>query len=222
METMIVIAIVSLLLGVLLPVLFAARAKAFERVSAGNLRQLGTALQLYAQDVDGALPPYTNVESMLCFFNNPVGLIGPLPTDSDMPRLFRESVQPYVRANDVWFCPTDKVKGEERYFLGIRHKYTSYGYQPYGGPGLRAFVLLYGFPPPPLRPDDMPSWLPLLWEPGSAGDEGFNERGLSWEGREFRGYRSSGMALYLFPDLRVKSYPVDRKQKVGDDPESYW
>lgn len=215
-ETMVVIAIVSILAAILVPAAMSARGSSFERVSANNLRQLGTAMHLYASDSDGALPPHTNVETLLSLFINGPGQIGPLPTNSESPRLLRESLQAYVRNDDVWFCPVDPVKRQDRYYLGLRHKYTSYLYTPPFYPNILEHVRTNGTLPP-IRPLDlMPSWMALLAEPNSSGGEIDNEESLRWSGNKHRGYHKSGRQYILFSDLSVRAFSVDRRFKVGE------
>ena len=58
---LVVIAIIALLMAILAPVLHRARMQA-QRVScASNIRQMGTGINLYAQDFDGLIPPMNEV-----------------------------------------------------------------------------------------------------------------------------------------------------------------
>ncbi|MHC4166711.1 MAG: type II secretion system protein [Planctomycetota bacterium] len=60
-ELLVVIAIIALLMAILAPVLHRARMQA-QRVScASNIRQMGTGINLYAQDFDGLIPPMNEV-----------------------------------------------------------------------------------------------------------------------------------------------------------------
>src|SRR5262245_54560424 len=55
-ELLVVIAIISVLAGILFPVFAKARASARKSTGLSNLKQLGTALQMYTADYDEHLP----------------------------------------------------------------------------------------------------------------------------------------------------------------------
>ncbi len=55
-EVLVVIAIISLLMGILIPVLSKVKYQARLTICASNLRQVGLAIQLYADDYDGLIP----------------------------------------------------------------------------------------------------------------------------------------------------------------------
>ena len=55
-ELLVVIAIIAILAAILFPVFAQAREKARQTTCVSNLRQLGTATQLYAQDYDETYP----------------------------------------------------------------------------------------------------------------------------------------------------------------------
>jgi prepilin-type N-terminal cleavage/methylation domain-containing protein len=79
-ELMVVICIIGILLGLLLPALQKARNMARNRACQNNLRGLGTALALYAEDNDGYYP---------YFQDEPAASIGLLfPQYADNPKMF--------------------------------------------------------------------------------------------------------------------------------------
>jgi prepilin-type N-terminal cleavage/methylation domain-containing protein len=58
-ELLVVIAIIAILASILFPVFATAREKARQITCISNLRQLGTALQIYSQDNDGVWPSHS-------------------------------------------------------------------------------------------------------------------------------------------------------------------
>ncbi|PQV63852.1 hypothetical protein B1R32_10859 [Abditibacterium utsteinense] len=84
-ELLVVIAIISILAAILFPVFGRARESARRTSCASNLKQLGTAIQLYKQD---------NNETFLY----------PGQTDEDCPRT---RLSAYTKSNQIWVCPSD-------------------------------------------------------------------------------------------------------------------
>jgi len=75
-----------------------ARGRAGEVVCISNLHQIGQALLMYAQDHDGLVPPYCNLDENL--------EISPLKA-----RKWRTAFDPYVRDNGIFFCLKDPFAG---------------------------------------------------------------------------------------------------------------
>ncbi len=65
-ELLVVVAIIAILAGILLPALALAREKARRVSCASNLRNLGTAIRLYANDADELFPPDDNAAGLGC------------------------------------------------------------------------------------------------------------------------------------------------------------
>src|SRR5215208_4666647 len=64
-ELLVVIAVIAILAAILYPVFSIAREKARQTGCTSNLRQVGTAVQMYLQDYDGTYPenPYPNKQT---------------------------------------------------------------------------------------------------------------------------------------------------------------
>ncbi len=89
-ELLVVIAIIAILAAILFPVFAQAREKARQTSCLSNMKQLGVALNMYAQDYDGALSQ-TSWE------------VGSLKSKIHWSYL----VQPYVKNLQIFVCPSD-------------------------------------------------------------------------------------------------------------------
>lgn len=104
-ELLTVIAIIAVLAGLLFPVFMTARGKAREITCVSNLRQIGLAIRMYAQDYDDIYPwavdatdkytpqiwdPYPDFQAQIPF----------------MP-MIHEVLQPYIRSKNLFRCPSD-------------------------------------------------------------------------------------------------------------------
>jgi prepilin-type N-terminal cleavage/methylation domain-containing protein/prepilin-type processing-associated H-X9-DG protein len=90
-ELLVVIAVIAILAALLFPVFAAARERGRQAACASNLKQIGTALHLYAQDWEEDFPP-----SLL-------GLVSD-PTD-----LYHSRLDRYLpkTSDGVWICPSE-------------------------------------------------------------------------------------------------------------------
>ncbi|MFN3652146.1 MAG: DUF1559 domain-containing protein [Armatimonadota bacterium] len=91
-ELLVVIAIIAILAAILFPVFAQAREKARQISCASNLKNLGTAAQMYTQDYDEQLP-----------------LAAYATADFDF-RTWHELLDPYARNVEIWRCPSSSVK----------------------------------------------------------------------------------------------------------------
>ena len=113
-ELLVVIAIIAILAAILFPVFARAREAARKSSCANNLKQLGTALRMYADDNGNAMPrtdvrypdPQVNNNSEETFCT----LIGPFPPPTGMdPKdsTIATCLSSYIKSRDVFFCPSD-------------------------------------------------------------------------------------------------------------------
>lgn len=125
-ELLVVIAIVAVLVGLLLPSMLESRRKAKEATCVNNLRQIGLAVLMYAQDYDGCAPPYTtyNDDELTVGGGETPRVIDLRPYNNvaALKRVFA----PYGAGQDeTWFCPLDPDRGVKAPNL-VDHTQTSY------------------------------------------------------------------------------------------------
>ena len=85
-----------------------AKGRVTEIVCVSNLRQIGQALLMYAQDHDGFVPPYSTLGAPYyseILHDKGVNL-RPL-----QPRLWKMAFDPYIRDKGILFCPNDLFAG---------------------------------------------------------------------------------------------------------------
>lgn len=111
-ELLVVIAIIAILAAILFPVFARAREQARKTSCTSNLRQIGTALQMYLQDYDETFP-------FLSWNNgNTLGLH------------WLDSTAPYIKNDNVWRCPSSNNDadwaGQWNAVNGFVQHYASY------------------------------------------------------------------------------------------------
>ncbi len=144
-ELLVVIAIIAILAGIIFPVLSRARNRAYLATCTSNARQLGQAVTMYVQDYDGFFPYAATILNV-----NEGSLDAPF---------LREVVEPYVRADGIWFCPAFMARHGDLFKISPlwREANSSYAYNafpqyPDGS--------LYGVSISSVR---FPSEKPMLW-----------------------------------------------------------
>jgi len=103
-ELLVVMAIIGILAGLLMPALGRAKAKAHNTVCANNLRQLGLAVRLYADDNNERLP------SAEILPTQPIDPARPLPRICDvLASSVGRTAGPHTNSAPVFKCPLDKA-----------------------------------------------------------------------------------------------------------------
>jgi prepilin-type N-terminal cleavage/methylation domain-containing protein/prepilin-type processing-associated H-X9-DG protein len=110
-ELLVVIAIIAILAAILFPVFARARESARRIQCASNLKQLGTAVMMYAQDFDETLPYGQNWHGVT------------LEQDKNYLLGNRVKLHPYIKNESVWHCPDDSIWDTKKAPL----YFTSYG-----------------------------------------------------------------------------------------------
>jgi competence protein ComGC len=85
-----------------------ARGRATEVVCVSNLRQIGQALLMYAQDHDGFVPPYSTLGAP---YYSEVLRDKEINLRPLQPRLWKMAFDPYIRDKGILFCPHDPFAG---------------------------------------------------------------------------------------------------------------
>jgi len=196
-ELLVVISIIAIATAVLLPVFSGAKKGAIGTVSVSNMRQLGAALLLYTEDNSGFLPPYTNNEISIAALEGTRGV----PTNSSMPSDLKNAMKPYVTHPEIWFSNLDPAREQDAYYLGIRHKETSYIFSLFNWREL-AFPASRGYRKRVLPPAQVHELEVLVSEPWGPGDSGFNSPQFEWKG-PCRSYYPNGIVHMVHADLHA-------------------
>ena len=114
-ELLVVIAIIAILAAILFPVFAQAREKGRQTSCLSNEKQLGTSINMYAQDYDEVMPP--GLESNWTLVT------------------WIRTTQPYVKNIQVYRCPSDSVTLDPAVaaFGGIRCSYGTNGWIGWNG-----------------------------------------------------------------------------------------
>ena len=175
-ELLVVIAIIAILAAILFPVFARAREKARQTSCLSNLKQLGLAWQMYAQDYDEIGP--------FCQVNN----LGGMGT-AHWPFLLKG----YVKNNQIFDCPSYT----KRYDGGQTYNGTagpSYGQNVYLGSETGGNTR----PAVSLGQIEYPSETPLHWDTG-------NDNPIGWFNADYLEDRHNGQVNMNFCDGHAKS-----------------
>jgi prepilin-type N-terminal cleavage/methylation domain-containing protein/prepilin-type processing-associated H-X9-DG protein len=103
-ELLVVIAIIAILAAILFPVFAQAREKARSAGCLSNLKQVGTALHMYTQDYDEKMPSACSWGK--AWLHGPAATACPPIRAANAPAYIQEFLQPYVKNDGVWYCPS--------------------------------------------------------------------------------------------------------------------
>jgi prepilin-type N-terminal cleavage/methylation domain-containing protein/prepilin-type processing-associated H-X9-DG protein len=117
-ELLVVIAIIAILAAMIFPVFSRAREQARRTACCSNMRQLGLAFMMYAQDFDESLPPFSQGSG----FRGSLGYAG-----GDGIR-WADVVYPYVKNTQVFDCPSAPTQRMQRLAGGSFFDITKYSY----------------------------------------------------------------------------------------------
>ena len=177
-ELLVVIAIIAILAAILFPVFARAREKARQASCTSNLKQIGLATIMYAQDYDEVLPPIL------------------LESGSQMYAV-NEALNAYVKNEQLWICPSDRRGSVETTAVGAAMD-VSYS----GNTVTMKWVLpSYGLTASPLALGQVnrPSECALFWDARSVGTSFPDDFNLLVT------YRHNGMANVVYHDGHAKS-----------------
>jgi prepilin-type N-terminal cleavage/methylation domain-containing protein/prepilin-type processing-associated H-X9-DG protein len=105
-ELLVVLAVIAILMAIIFPVFFSARARARQTSCLSNLRQIGIAVSLYAQDNDQYCPYGVDiVDKNTDAWNTSDG--GKYAADAHLLPLLATVLDPYTKSKQVWCCPAD-------------------------------------------------------------------------------------------------------------------
>ncbi|MBW3622733.1 MAG: prepilin-type N-terminal cleavage/methylation domain-containing protein [Armatimonadetes bacterium] len=92
-ELLVVIAVIAILAAILFPVFAKARERARQTACAGNLKQIGAAVLMYAEEWDGTLPAISH-------------------DITESPYAWTRTLTRYIRSPQVMWCPSDPSFGD--------------------------------------------------------------------------------------------------------------
>jgi len=167
----------------------------FHKACALNVRALGAAVVLYAQDHDDALPPFTNLP-YVSTEHDPKATGAKFASIANHPDQLKKLLMIYVASDEAWYCPSDPVAKQDVLYLGIKHGLTSYAFPLFEGANgprrLSSIPVNYSFG--------------LVWD--AAGDRASCQPGVWYGGSSsWASNHPDGMVNFVLADLSIHQVP---------------
>jgi len=231
-ELLVVIAIIALLLSILMPALSKVKEQAKIIVCASNLRQVGQAVNTYAVDFDGNLPPHVHYVSGVLV---PVSSVGPaLGSRSSLGLIISEeakgsvTTEPYLATADALYCPADKSMLDrprgELYYVGGSYGYMmSYWYiyiTPFSTPPLTNMARMHRY-----RVGKSPGDAVIVTDQGDwAYDSGSPWRDLfpKIHPKGYNVLHINGRANWVKDDVFQDEFEIERLSDKYSDGHYHW
>ncbi|MCC6731235.1 MAG: prepilin-type N-terminal cleavage/methylation domain-containing protein [Chthonomonadales bacterium] len=212
-ELLVVIAIIAILAAILFPVFARAREQARATSCLSNTKQLGLAIQMYAQDYDEKLPVvYMQAAQAIgdsCgeLYGGHAGIGDANAQAYVQTSSIGSQLTPYIKAADIWICPSD-TGAKAGFPIGARwasYHYRFFLYSPFtpqdcGNHTLTAYKL---------AAITLPAQVYVFNEMVNWHDQ--RKAVLPWiQGTPNTGFEPSSKINFAFLDGHSKAVPVDR------------
>lgn len=119
-ELLVVIAIIAILAAILFPVFAKAREQARKTACLSNMKQIGLALYMYAQDYDEVLPKRRPCDGPGTNFAVCSPTYEARPDGNAYEQTWKNLLNPYIKNRDVYRCPSNDAAKHGTYVQSIK------------------------------------------------------------------------------------------------------